>query len=171
LGSHGPQEIPTLGNRAANAVEEKYSDGSHRVGATKVVARSRESKVVKLLWVPHYYRAPVTIFVIKQLLCLVYDGCLWLEESIGIPIMDNLIHRITRLPCKGADPADISKAKSNDLAIAEAMKKKFKLEKKKRGYAISNINNNAIRVATQILEGVLISSSIGCALSLKFCKA
>jgi len=28
---------------------------------------------------------------------------------------------------------DISKGKSNDLAIAEAMKKKFKLEKKKRG--------------------------------------
>lgn len=37
------------------------------------------------------------------------------------------------------------------MALAEAMKKKFKLEKKKRAYAISNINNPAVKVATQIL--------------------
>jgi len=60
--------------------------------------------------------------------------------------MDHLIYRITQLPCKGEDPANISKGKSDDLAIAEAMKKKFKLEKKKRGYAISNINNPVIKV-------------------------
>ena len=36
--------------------------------------------------------------------------------------------------------------------IAEAMKKKYKLAKKKRGYAISNINNKAVKVVTQILE-------------------
>jgi len=33
------------------------------------------------------------------------------------------------------------------------MKKKIKLEKKKRGYVISSINNNVIRVMTQILAG------------------
>ena len=33
------------------------------------------------------------------------------------------------------------------------MKKKFKLEKMKRGYAISNINNPTIKVAVQILAG------------------
>ena len=37
------------------------------------------------------------------------------------------------------------------MAIAMAMKMKYKMEKKKRGYAISSINNNEIRVATQIL--------------------
>jgi len=31
------------------------------------------------------------------------------------------------------------------------MKKKYKLEKKKRGYAISNIKNKAVKVVTQIL--------------------
>lgn len=31
------------------------------------------------------------------------------------------------------------------------MKKKFKLEKKKGGYAISSINNPAVKVVTQIL--------------------
>ena len=75
-----------------------------------------------------------------------HDGCLWLEEPI--PITDHLIHRITRPPCTREDPANISEGKSDDLAIAEAMKKKFKLEKKKRGYAISNINNPTVKVAT-----------------------
>jgi len=74
---------------------------------------------------------------------------LWLEEPI--PISDHLIHHITQLPCKGDDPADISEGKRNDLAIVEAMKKKYKLEKKKRGYAISNINIKAVKAVTQIL--------------------
>jgi len=55
------------------------------------------------------------------------------------------------LPYKGEDPANISEGKSDNLAIVEAMKKKFKLEKKKRGYAIYSINNVADRVTTQIL--------------------
>ena len=79
---------------------------------------------------PHYHRAPVTIFIIRQLLYLVHDGCLWLEEPI--PITNHLNHRITRLPCKVEDPTNISEGKSDDLAIAEAMKKNFKLEKNKR---------------------------------------
>jgi len=33
------------------------------------------------------------------------------------------------------------------------MKEKFKLEKTKRGYAISRINNKVVKVATQILAG------------------
>jgi len=36
------------------------------------------------------------------------------------------------------------------------MKKKFKLEKKKQGYAISNINNPILKVATKILVGKVI---------------
>lgn len=103
---------------------------------------------------PHFHRAPVTIFVIRQLLYVVHGGCLWLEEPI--PITDHLIHHITRLLCKGEDPTDISEGKSSDLAVAEAMKKKYKLEKKKRGYAISSVNNIAVKGATQILAGKLM---------------
>lgn len=83
----------------------------------------------------HFHRTPITIFVIRQLLFLVHGGCLWLEEAI--PIVNHLIHRITRLPCKGEDPADILEGKSNDLAITEAMKKKYKLEMKKRGHKVA----------------------------------
>jgi len=46
---------------------------------------------------------------------------------------------------------DISEGKSTDLAITKAMKEKFKLEKKKRGYAITSINNKVVKVETQIL--------------------
>jgi len=46
--------------------------------------------------------------------------------------MVDLILIISQLPCKGKDPAMIA-GKSDDLVLAEAMKKKYKLEKKKRG--------------------------------------
>lgn len=39
------------------------------------------------------------------------------------------------------------------MALTKAMKKKFILEKKKQGYAISNTNNPAVKVVTQILAG------------------
>lgn len=43
--------------------------------------------------------------------------------------------------------------KRTDLGIVEAMKAKFKLEKKKIGYTISSINNKEVKVVTQILVG------------------
>lgn len=129
-------------NTVAGVVElemHKWLQGVEKVG------------LLNLLWVPHYHHTPINIFVIRQLLFLVHDGCLWLEEPI--PIMDHLIHRITRLPHKGDDPTDILEGKRTNLEIVEAMKAKFKLEKKKRGYTISNINNKVVKVATQILVG------------------
>lgn len=77
-----------------------------------------------------------------------------MEEPI--PITDHLIHYITWLPCKGEDPTDISEGKSSDLAITEAVNKKYKLEKKKRGYAISSIKNKVVKLATQILASKVI---------------
>lgn len=79
-------------------------------------------------------------------MCLVHDGCLWLEEPI--PITTDLIHRISWLPCKGKDPTKIAR-KSRDLVLAEAMKKKYKLEKKKRGYTINNIKYKGVRIAVE----------------------
>ena len=56
--------------------------------------------LLNLLWVSHYSRTPIIVLVIKQLLCLLRDGCPWLEELI--PITDILIHRITQLPYTGS---------------------------------------------------------------------
>lgn len=66
--------------------------------------------------------------------------------------MVDLIHRISRLPCKGKDPTVIA-GKRADLALTEAMKKEYKLEKKKRGYAINNIKDKGVHIATQLLAG------------------
>lgn len=65
-------------------------------------------------------------------------------------ITAKLIHGISWLPCKGKDVTEIA-GKSGDLALTEAMKKKYKLENKKRRYTISSIKDNGVRVATQPL--------------------
>lgn len=80
-----------------------------------------KARLLHLLWIPDFHRTPITIFIIRQLLCLVHDGYLWLEEPI--PITTELSHRISQLPCKGKDPTEIA-GKSKDLALAGAMKKK-----------------------------------------------
>ena len=109
--------------------------------------------LLNLLWASHFHRAPITIFVIRQLHFLVHGGYIWLEESI--PIMSNLIHHISRLPCKRKEPAIIAR-KGSDLGLAEAMKEKYKLEKKKRGYSISGIKDKGVCLATQLLAGKLM---------------
>ena len=107
-----------------------------------------KARFLHLLWIPHFHRVPITIFVIRQLLCLVHDEYLWLEEPI--PIMADLIHRISWLPYKGKDPVTIVE-KCSDLALVEAMKEKYKLEKKKRGYVISRIKDKGVCIVTQLL--------------------
>jgi len=88
----------------------------------------------------------------------VHDGYLWLEEPI--PITADLIHRISELPHKGKDPVTIA-GKSSDLALVEAMKKKYKLEKKKRGYTITSIKDKGVRIATQLLASKVMRKCSG----------
>jgi len=111
----------------------------------------KKARLLNLLWVPHYNRTPVTVLVIKQLLCLVHDGHLWLEEPI--PITNMLIHHITCLPYTSENPAMIFGGKGGELALAESMKEKFKLVNKSRRYAISSICDPAIKVEREILVG------------------
>lgn len=115
----------------------------------KLLCGVEKARLLHLLWIPHFHRMPITIFIIRHLLCLLHDGYLWLQEPI--PITMDLIHRISQLPCKGKDPMMIA-GKSDDLALAEAIKKKYKLEKKKRGYAINSIKDKGVCVATQLLD-------------------
>lgn len=107
--------------------------------------------LLNLLWVPHYSCAPIAMIVIKQLLCLVHNGCLWLKELI--PITDMLIHRVTWQSHSGENPAMAFGEKAGEHALAETMKEKFKLVKNPRGYAITNICEPVIKVATQKLVG------------------
>lgn len=62
--------------------------------------------LLHLRWIPHFHCVPITIFIMRQLLCLVHDGYLWLEEPI--PNTAELIRRISWLPCKGRDLVEIA---------------------------------------------------------------
>ena len=77
---------------------------------------------------------------------MVHDGCLCLEEKI--PIANRLIHKITQLPYIGEILAMMFGRKGGKEALMEAMKEKFKLVKKSCGYAISNICDPTVKVAT-----------------------
>ena len=54
-----------------------------------------KSGLLNLLWMPQYHRSNINLIVIKQLLTMVHDRCLWL--SVAIPITDMMIHQITLL--------------------------------------------------------------------------
>lgn len=114
--------------------------------------------ILHLLWIPHFHRILITIFVIRQLLLLVHNGYLWLEDPI--PITVKLIHRISQLLYKGKDPTEIA-GKSRYFALVEAIKKKYKLEKKKRGYVISIIKDKGVYVSTQLLVGKVMRKCHG----------
>lgn len=51
-----------------------------------------QSRLLNLLWVPHYHCTPINATCIHQLLTLVHDGVLWLGGPI--PITDMLIQRL-----------------------------------------------------------------------------
>lgn len=111
--------------------------------------------LLNLLWVSHYHRAPINLIVIKQLLCLMHDGCLWLEEPI--PIIDMLIHRITQLPHSGLNPSRAFDGKVGKCDLTERMKDKFKIVKKQCRYSISSIIDPTVKVATLILARKVLS--------------
>lgn len=98
---------------------------------------------------------PITLIVIKQLLCLVHNGCLWLGEPI--PITDILIHRITLLLHLRLNPAMAFGRKTSECDLTEWMKDKFNISKKPRGYSISNITDPMVKVATKIQAGKIMT--------------
>lgn len=74
--------------------------------------------------------------------------------------MEKLIHKISRLPCEGRDPTKMIGI-SGYLAMTKALKKKYKLEKKKRGYVIDSIPYKEVYIATQLLVGKVMRKCQG----------
>jgi len=128
----------------------KYS-GVTMLEPRKWVKGVDKAGLLNMLWVPHYNHTHITMVLIKQLLCLVHDGCLWLEELI--PITDMLIHRITQMPHSRENTTMAFGGKIGESDLTEEIKDKFKLAKKPHGYAITSITDPIVKVATQILAG------------------
>jgi len=55
-----------------------------------------------------------------------------------------LIHRITKLPYKGADPTKEFGGKSKEKELADKMKTEYGLVKKPCGYSIRSITDLAV---------------------------
>lgn len=89
---------------------------------------------------------PITLMVIKQLLFLVHDGCLWLGDPI--PITNMMIHKITLLLHSSLNLAMAFGRISGEHDPIERMKAKFKLTKKPRGYSILSITDPTVKIAT-----------------------
>lgn len=94
------------------------------------------------------------MIVIKQLLCLMHDGCLWLEDPI--PITKILIHRNTQLLHSGLNSAMEFGGKIGERDLAEQMKHKFKFVKKPHNYSISSITDVAVKAKTHVLAGKIM---------------
>ena len=96
-------EVPSLSNTTTNVLRCSHNHWDDCVEPRKWLKVVDKAGLLNLLWVLHYNRTPIIVLVIKKLLCLGHDGCLWLEEPI--PIIDRLIHRITQLPYIGENLA------------------------------------------------------------------
>ena len=60
-----------------NLMKPKKNSGARvtKLELQKWLHGVEKAGLLNLLWVPHFHRKPITIFVIKQLLCLMHDGC------------------------------------------------------------------------------------------------
>lgn len=84
---------------------------------------SEQSRLLNLLWVPHYHCTKINTTCVQQLVTLVHDECLCL--GVPIPIKNMLIHRITHLLHEGLNFAKDFGRKTGERDLAEKMKKKF----------------------------------------------
>lgn len=106
---------------ATSELMEQSAEGTVTTLQPKEWMRKVEkAELLCLLSIPHFLWPPITILVIRQLLCLVHDGYLWLDKPIHITIEP--IHRISLLPCEGRDQREIVD-KSGNVTMIETMKK------------------------------------------------
>ena len=87
------EKFPHLETSHLMKPKQNTAAGVIELELRKWLRRVEKARLLNLLWVSHYHRAPVAIFVIRHFLCLVHDGCLWLEDPI--PIMADLIHHVS----------------------------------------------------------------------------
>lgn len=98
--------------------------------------------LLHMLFIPHFHHSNINKACVHQLLTLVHDGCLWLGEPITITNM--LIHRITKIPYKGADPAKEFVGKSLEKQLADRTKTEYGVVKGKCKYSIHSIIDKAL---------------------------
>ena len=87
------EKFPHLETRNLMKPKQNTVVGVTEIQLRKWLNRVDKAGLLNFLWVPHFHRALITIFVIRRLLYLVHDGCLWPVELI--PITTDLIHHVS----------------------------------------------------------------------------
>lgn len=87
-----------------------------------------QSGLLNMILILHYHLPPIITIYVHQLITLVHDWILWLGQPI--PITNMLIHKITKLTHKGANPAKEFAGKIREKELADKIKKEYGLVKK-----------------------------------------
>lgn len=101
--------------------------------------------LLNLLGMPHFSHYNITNRIVRQLLALVHDGCLWIQDHI--PIDAALIHRITGFPMKGLNPME-HVSKKYEKHITDNVRDDYHVEQNTRGFMISTISNLGVCMGT-----------------------
>jgi hypothetical protein len=91
----------------------------------------------------------------KMLLSCIHGGTLWLDPPVSIDTQ-LVVAWITGFPKAGEDPTTLFTNKVGEKALSENMKDKFNTFRGKRGLDITNISDDVVRFATQVLACKLL---------------
>lgn len=96
---------------------------------------------------------------VKLLLSCYHGGYLWLDRRITVDLV--LIHWINGLRMQGPNPQEFYPGKAADRALAQWIKDTYdNVEKGKRGYKVTSIQNGALHLACQLIVGKIIRKNI-----------
>jgi hypothetical protein len=114
------------------------------------------STILIVMKIPHFDRHQEVNTCVKLLLSCYHGGYLCLDQCITVYPM--LIHRIIGLSMQlGPDPQDFYPRKVADHALAQCIKETYgDVEKGKWVYKVASIQNGTVRLAYQLIIGMLV---------------
>jgi hypothetical protein len=116
------------------------------------------STILNVMKIPHFGRHQEVNACIKLLLYFYHGGYLLLDRHITVD--PALIHRTTRLSMQGPDPQEFYPEKVAYRAMAQHIKDTYdNVEKGKRGYKLSSIQNGAVPLDFQLIASKLVKKN------------
>jgi hypothetical protein len=105
-----------------------------------------QSMILNVMKIPHFGRHQEVNACVKLLLSCYHGGYLWLDRRVTVD--PTLIHLIKGLSMQGPDPHQFCPGKTSYRSLAECIKEVYgDVEKGKRGYKVTSIQDGAVHVA------------------------
>jgi hypothetical protein len=118
----------------------------------KEIARST---ILNVMNIPHFDRDQEVNTCVKRLLSYYHGGYLWLDMHMTVD--PRLIHMIIGLSVQGPDPHQFYPGKVSDHSLAQCIKETYDdVEKGKRGYKVTSIQDGAVHLACQFIASKLV---------------